>query len=1430
MNKISSFFQRSREEGPSPGALGRLHIDCVLGTTVVGWGCTAILAPLSDIDLQIAQQGASAEFTACQRLDVNASLGVSTAVELGFRLRLPIQLWGDSGELMSAELSLLAEGHRLAITAPQSVSQLLQELHDLEQHAEWHQAVTSLLQQLAQVPPPAWLKGETLANIKRLAQRIGWPQWPSAPARPCQGHLELTDGLVWQGWVFGATGEDETLRLYVNSHVIDASSIRTDRADVAAAMKTPRRQLGFEIELPGSIWQFADQEGRIRLAIWAGALNLCPQPIVWTVADLNRHLVALHEQLSAPPPDAAALTLKADHQYAVLVGLEHLIAAGDLATVPAATQQWFIAQAERFGLSAQATRLAHQRPQVIDGPQHDLSTIELWGLLRQFNSLVAEDGHDAADVLAQLCGERHWGEDTQHRFVCALVPYFCGLGHYEALRPWVSVGHLKAQAADASAWSLTLLLPELVWTEHYALARRVMSRLALTPKGWLNTECISAAVKRALTYWPSEHRQQVHAAGLVRATLDLLTAQAATYWGRSHDQHLTNTAVTLVVFARRLPDDLALIALRSILQQQAFNPTFWRLLGQQWPDTASWPHELQLAHSRFQDFEAAVWAGDFSPNKWVTWLSGSAAQGNFDAALALREVVLHAAASPEQFPDAQQQLPSMMSGLSPREALRLAAHPQAQPSWLRQPRALAQLIKCDTWTHAASLHEWRARLLRSLWAGQPVEAIAQAADLKILSATDHAGLGVILSVLSLAVPRSSARAEHPIPGLSDIRARWINLFNNTVAKPVPPEALLHAWSLLARWQVMRPDSKELQRLISECQQLACTRYGAELTASVAGPSAECSVMRSPDLLRTALVAIYSCRKHLDSRVGQIRASWGKRLDALGIPWLIVVGEGQGQLEDHLLQLPVPDSYEALPLKTLALIRWVHTHTDFTHLIKIDDDCHFAVDRFFEQSPYLAHHYLGRKLSRTVGGTDRTWHQSKSSSPLAHQAIDKSPEPSEYADGGSGYCLSRFAMGALLNSLNSTAGARLTRSAYMEDKLVGDLLSLSGIKVCEDGYDTLVRRRFGSDPVCVSAYSNTFYPSLASPTLVTHLDDASAHVEVEEGLSKVSLSPAKIWPSDRAPQVAGEATNQLELLSPPSALSTLARAPVIVVAVLRNEMLLLPHFLEHYRKLGASQFVLVDNLSDDGSRAYLLSQPDVVLYSADTEYRKSHFGVAWQQAVLAAHALGKWVILADIDEFLVYETCEARSLSQWVEALNHEGVNAVSTLMIDMYPRGGLAEADFRQSAPFDGAPYFDRSPLIPWKLGSGCFSNGATWLSGLRHRLIEESAPNFYTSQKIAVLKYQPWIRLSEGLHYASNVVLSSQTAYFAHFKYHAGFGTKVRDEVARKQHFNDAEEYQRYVSLIAEGGGDLWREDSLKFTHASDYGRAISSKAPSRH
>jgi hypothetical protein len=186
-----------------------------------------------------------------------------------------------------------------------------------------------------------------------------------------------------------------------------------------------------------------------------------------------------------------------------------------------------------------------------------------------------------------------------------------------------------------------------------------------------------------------------------------------------------------------------------------------------------------------------------------------------------------------------------------------------------------------------------------------------------------------------------------------------------------------------------------------------------------------------------------------------------------------------------------------------------------------------------------------------------------------------------------------------------------------------------------------------------------------------------------------------------------------------------------------------------------------------------------------------------------------VLIADADEFLVYEDCENKPLLHLLKEIEEHGANTIRTDMVDMYPYGDLSEADFTRESPFDVAVWFDNPPMKEWRLGSGWFSNNKSWTSSLRHRLVPESEPHAYVAQKYALFRYYPWVRLSQGLHYQAGMVEYKKSACFAHFKYHAAFSEKVRIEVGRKQHFNGASEYRGYVRMLAEGRPEL-RDSSV--------------------
>ena len=141
---------------------------------------------------------------------------------------------------------------------------------------------------------------------------------------------------------------------------------------------------------------------------------------------------------------------------------------------------------------------------------------------------------------------------------------------------------------------------------------------------------------------------------------------------------------------------------------------------------------------------------------------------------------------------------------------------------------------------------------------------------------------------------------------------------------------------------------------------------------------------------------------------------------------------------------------------------------------------------------------------------------------------------------------------------------------------------------------------------------------------------------------------------------------------------------------RNESTRLPFVLQHHRGLGVDRFFIVDNGSDDGTRELLLREPDVHVFSTRDSYAGAALGMEWMHQLLDEHGVGRWVALIDADEYLVYPGCESQALRDYCRAVERAGCNAISAMVVDMYPEGPIARA-----APGDApsllhvCPFFD---------------------------------------------------------------------------------------------------------------------------------------------
>lgn len=181
-----------------------------------------------------------------------------------------------------------------------------------------------------------------------------------------------------------------------------------------------------------------------------------------------------------------------------------------------------------------------------------------------------------------------------------------------------------------------------------------------------------------------------------------------------------------------------------------------------------------------------------------------------------------------------------------------------------------------------------------------------------------------------------------------------------------------------------------------------------------------------------VVMVTSCQTGQE-RQQAIRETWGSRCPPNVLMYFVVGRPGQPEeVVGDTLYLDCPDTYEHLPAKTLALIRWSIHHLPFDWLFKCDDDSYCRLEQLCAIAPEGAD-YAGRFWGRTETSYNRRYHYGKCTDKSFETPLTD-PWLGPWACGGWGYFLSRRAA----EYLASPAGDQLLRQR-LEDKAVSDCL-------------------------------------------------------------------------------------------------------------------------------------------------------------------------------------------------------------------------------------------------------------------------------------------------------------------------------------------------------------------------------------------------------
>jgi hypothetical protein len=262
---------------------------------------------------------------------------------------------------------------------------------------------------------------------------------------------------------------------------------------------------------------------------------------------------------------------------------------------------------------------------------------------------------------------------------------------------------------------------------------------------------------------------------------------------------------------------------------------------------------------------------------------------------------------------------------------------------------------------------------------------------------------------------------------------------------------------------------------------------------------------------------------------------------------------------------------------------------------------------------------------------------------------------------------------------------------------------------------------------------------------------------------------------------------------PARLPDLAPETIVLVACVRNEMIRIGQFLDHYRRIGVNHFAIVDNSSEDGTAEWLEQQSDVSLYRTSQSFAAAGCGWAWIETLLVRHAAGRWCLVADADELLVYPGYPDRGLRDLIAYHEAHGFRAMASVMLDMYAET-LCPPKEAVGSLLDLCPYYDSDGI---RVACRVLLDRAQdrLVGGFRQRVLGTRV----ILNKIALFHNGPGVRLSLSNHAIIGARCSDLRAVHLHFKYLADFHERVAVEMARGEHWNGASEYRSYARALGD-------------------------------
>lgn len=280
----------------------RCHLERLQGGWAIGWAWDPDTPGDEQIGVVIEGTALACRVSRSPRDDVSMALGVQTR-RAGFHLELPPEVWALLGP----------SGVKLTLNGrPADHPAIWPDLESIERWARPALAQAGVDEQRRLT---AWLEAHRREAAAHRPACAPPARRFAEQAPPQRLEIEGLRGLRVVGWTTARLGPDD-VRLDLGGETLAVTLRPVERQDVAGALGLERSDVGFEIEVPGAVWQVPGPQGVRELR-----LRVRDDPVGPTMAlAANRLPDEVDRALSIGDPAARA-------RAAALV-LEHLRAAG----------------------------------------------------------------------------------------------------------------------------------------------------------------------------------------------------------------------------------------------------------------------------------------------------------------------------------------------------------------------------------------------------------------------------------------------------------------------------------------------------------------------------------------------------------------------------------------------------------------------------------------------------------------------------------------------------------------------------------------------------------------------------------------------------------------------------------------------------------------------------------------------------------------------------------------------------------------------------------------------------------------------------------------------------------------------------------------------------------------------------------------------